>query len=160
MSKKAFTLVELIMVMLIVGILSIAIINDIASSLASTNLEVAKWKLITDIHYAQNLAVTQQIEHGVIFNPGSSTYSVYSQNTTNIVQDPLTNSPFTVNFANDTSFQGVTFTSPTFGNRLEFDNLGAPSDGTTPLASDGTITLSRGTPSAVITITKNTGKVK
>lgn len=160
MHKRAFSLVELVMVLLIIGILSIAIINDIASSLASTNLEVAKWKLITDIHYAQNLAVTQQLNHGVIFDPGASTYSVYSQNTTNIVQDPLTNSPFTVDFATDTSFQGVTFTSPTFGNRLEFNNLGEPSDGITPLASSGTITLNRGVGSVIITITRNTGKVQ
>jgi len=159
MRDKGFTLIEFVMLLLITAILGMVIINDISSTLSATNLEVAKWKLKTDILYAQNLAVTQQLNHGVIFNPLLSTYSVYSQNTTNIVSDPLTNQPFTVDYVNDTSFKGVTFSSPTFGNRLEFNDLGTPSNGTEPLASDGTITLNRGASASLITVTKNTGKI-
>jgi len=158
----AFTLIELTILILIIGILSIVVFVEFQKSTSDVKLTSAVFKLRGDILYAQNLAVTQQINHGVIFNP-STTYSVYSQTTSNVVADPLSGDLCTVNFGSGVykEYTGITFSSPSFGNRLEFDRDGIPySDGgVTPLAANGTITLSNGITNAIVTITKNTGKV-
>ncbi|MCX5710065.1 MAG: hypothetical protein NT088_04990, partial [Candidatus Omnitrophica bacterium] len=107
----------------------------------------------------------QQINHGIIFNTSSNTYSVYSQNTTNIEKEPSTTLPFTVDYANDATFKGMTITATSFGSpttdRVEFDSLGIPySDGgVTPLAADGTVTINSSGATSTVTVTKNTGKV-
>jgi len=162
---KGFTLIELVMVLLVVAILSVAIMTDLVSSVSSVRLEAAKWKLKSDIIYAQNLAVTQSINHGVIFDPDAETYSLYSQTTSNIIDDPQTTAPFTINYTTDPSFKGIGINSTSFGfpttNRLEFDDYGRPySDaGITLLVDNGTIILGSGGSTVPITVTKNTGKV-
>jgi prepilin-type N-terminal cleavage/methylation domain-containing protein len=168
--KQGFTFIELVMVILIIGILSVVIATDLFSSLRALRLEGAKWKLKSDILFAQGLAVTQQINHGVMFDPVNETYSVYmsSQNTTNIETDPLTQQPLTVDFTKEPNFKGVviystSFGSPTTTNRLEFNQFGTPySDaGVTPLSANGTVTLRYGSgPSATVTVIKNTGNVQ
>lgn len=163
MHRDGFTLIELVMVILIIAILSTVIITDIINSSSQAKLEGARWKLKSDLSFAQSLAVTQQINHGVIFDPASETYSVYRQNPSNIVNNPLTGNPFTVNYSTDTYFKGLDIVSTSFGspttNQVEFNYLGEPSDGTNPLTSDGTVTLGYQGSNVTITVTKNTGKV-
>lgn len=168
MQKTGFTLVELVMILLVVAILSVAMMTDLVSSLSSVRLEAARWKLKSDIIYAQNLSVTQGLNHGVIFDPDAETYSLYSQTTDNIVNDPQTTNPFTINYTTDPSFKGIGINSASLGspttNRLEFDSYGAPyfDDATVPankLIVDGTIILGSGGSTMTITITKETGKI-
>jgi len=162
MGNKGFSLIELIVVILIIGIMSAALIAGNASYIPAVRLEAARWRLKSDLSYAQSLAVTQQLNHGIIFNPPNS-YSVYKQTTGNIVNNPLTGSVFTVNYLTDSSLKGVTISATSFGspttNRVEFDSSGSPSDGTLVLAVDGSVTLSNSGKSATITVTKNTGKI-
>jgi prepilin-type N-terminal cleavage/methylation domain-containing protein len=164
--RPGFTLVELVMVILIVSILSIALATDLISSTLATKIEAAKWKVKSDIRYAQVLAVTQQVNHGVIFNPSLETYSLYRQNTTNIITNPLTTSAFTVNFVTDNTFKNVNLVSTSLGspttNRLEFDSYGIPYSGGTPadkMAADGTVSLSLGSLNATVTVEYETGNV-
>lgn len=163
MGNRAFTLIEMVMAVLIVAILAAVIIASVNNSIPAMQLEAARWKLKSDISYAQSLAVTQQLNHGVIFNTTTNTYSVYRQTSANIVNNPLTGQPFTVNYPTDSALQGVTISSTSFGspttNKVEFDSFGSPSDGTTALASDGSVVLAYGASSDTVTVTKNTGKV-
>ncbi len=165
MRKSGFTLIETIIVSLVIGIIAIVVLTDITKSLSANRLEAAKWKLKSDIIYAQSLAVTQQANHGVIFNPGSNLYSVYKTTTSNIVNDPSSHSLMTTNYNTESNFQGVQINAVSLGSpntdRLEFDSFGRPySDGgVTPLAADGTVTLSYGASTVTVTIAKNTGKV-
>lgn len=156
-------MIELIMIILILGILAIVILPEISSAPPRVNLTAAKQKLQSDLRYAQLLAFTQQIDHGLIFDPATEVYSVYSQNTTNIIKDPVSQKAFTVDYINDNVYKGVGIVSTSFGspttNRVEFNNLGAPSDGTTALSADGTVTLTAGETNVTVTVTKNTGKV-
>lgn len=157
-NKDGFTVIELIILLLIIGIISIVVINDFVPSLSATRLEAGRWKLKSDIIYAQSLAAAQQISHGVIFDTALNRYSVYRQNITNIVNEPSTKQPFTVSFASDPDFKGVSITGTNFGDRLEFDSYGTPSDGSANLSSNATVTLGSGPYSGVVTIIKNTGK--
>lgn len=163
MREDGFTLIELVMVILIIAILSTVIITDIINSSSQAKLEGARWKFKSDLSFAQSLAVTQQLNHGIIFDPTTETYSVYRQNPSDIVNNPLTGNPFTVNYSQDTYFKGLDIVSTSFGspttNQVEFNNFGSPSDGTNPLTIDGSVTLSYQGSSVTITVTKNTGKV-
>ena len=164
---SAFTLIELVMVMLITAILSIFVITDLINSVSSARLQAARFKLKSDIIYAQSLAVTQQINHGVVFTPSSEIYSLYRRinaTTTLIIINPLTLSNFTVNYQTDSNFQGVNLASTSFGSpttdQVEFNSTGVPlSNATAQLIADGSVTLGYGGATALINVTKNTGKV-
>ncbi len=163
MLRKGFTLIELVMLLLVLAIVAVVIMTDLSTSVNATRLDAAGWKLKSDIIYAQRLAVTQQVNHGVIFDPSAETYSVYRQTSSTTVNDPLSGAPMTTNYATDSNFKkvGIVVTSisaPTT-NQLEFNSFGVPSDGTTVLSSDGTVTLGLGSSTSVVTIIKNTGKV-
>ena len=151
------------MIMLVLGILAVVVLPEIFSAPPKVNLAAAKQKLQSDLRYAQLLAFTQQVNHGLIFNPTTEVYSVYSQNTTNIIKDPASQKAFTVDYVNDNVYKGVGIVSTSFGspttNRVEFDSYGAPSDGTSALTADGTVTLTAGGTNLTVTVTKNTGKV-
>jgi prepilin-type N-terminal cleavage/methylation domain-containing protein len=165
--SPGFSLIELVMVMLIAAILSIFLITDFINAASSARLQAARFKLKSDIIYAQSLAVTQQINHGVIFNPASEVYSLYRRiNSTNtsIISNPLTLSNFIVNYQTDSNFKGVNLVSTSFGSpttdQVEFNSTGVPlSNATAALTVDGSVTLSYTGASAVIDVTKNTGKV-
>jgi len=162
--KKAFTLIELVMVLLIVGILSAVVITDFSSSSATAKLEAARFRLKSDIIYAQNLAVTQQRHHGIVFDPALESYSLYSQDASNIVNNPLSGFPFTVSYALEPELKGIDLVAVSFGspntNMIEFDEMGRPySDSVTQLAQSGSISLAYKGLDAVITVTKNTGMV-
>ncbi len=165
MRKSGFTIIELLIISLVAGIIGIAVFTDITRSLSANRLEAAKWKFKSDIIYAQSLAVTQQANHGVIFNPANNLYSVYKTTTSNIVNDPSSHGLMTANYNTEANFQGVQINAVSFGSpntdRLEFDSFGRPySDaGVTPLAADGTVTLNYGASIVTITVAKNTGKV-
>jgi len=163
MTKKGFTLIELIMLLLVVAIVAMSIMTDLSLSVNAIRLDAARWKLKSDIIYAQRLAVTSQVNHGVVFDPATETYSIYRQNISVIVNDPLTAAPMTVKYTTDPNFNNVVIVSTNIGspttNRLEFNSFGLPSDGSTELIANGTITLGLGSLTSVLTIVKNTGKV-
>jgi len=163
MTKSGFSLIEIIMVILVVGILSVVAVASFSSSLSVSKFEAAKFRIKSDIIYAQSLAVTQQLNHGVVFDPALETYSVYRENTGNIVNNPLTGLAFTVNFNTDQELNGVNLVSTSFGapttNIIEFDSMGRPSDGASALVADGNVTISYSGLNGVITVVKNTGMV-
>jgi len=153
--KKAFTLIELIMVITVVGIISAVIFPAFINSYNNIKLESAYKQLRQDIKYAQQLAINLEIAHGILFNPEQESYSVYRQITSNIVRDPATQKPLTVYYTSGI-FSGVDLVSTTFTvpdtNRLEFDSFGAPQGG-------GIIILSYDGVEKNITVEEKTGRV-
>lgn len=161
--KKGFTVIEAVVMFLIIGILAAIAYPAFRTPVFALRLEAARQRLQSDIIYAQALSVTQQANHGIIFDPGANTYSVYRQTTSNIVNNPLTGKPFMVNYSSEPDFGGVSISAASFGspttNRVEFDSFGSPSDGAVALSADGSVTLSAGSSTAAVTVAKNTGKV-
>ena len=107
-----------------------------------------------DIRYAQQLAITRQVAHGVSFDPSGETYFVYRQNTSNIVKDPATQKPLSISYATG-KFLGINLVSATFVlplNSVEFNSLGAP-------ASGGAVTLSFNGIAKTIQVEANTGRI-
>lgn len=165
---SGWTLIELIMVMLIIGIIGVLVMSP-KSYLTRIRETDAASKIKSDIRYAQSFSLSSQKRTRVVFDTVMS-YSVYSENPSGseawaLITNPLTRTNFSVNLAND-GFTGVDIIQVNFdgvGNGLVFDAAGKPyscnssGTGVTALAASGTITFSGGT---VLTVAPNTGKVE
>ncbi len=172
--SKGFTIIELIVVMVLLGILTLSIsigTNRVGSiAIAAQAAQVAQ-----DIRYTQSLAMTQRQRFRIYFcNPNNtSDYTVYQ-----IIKDSDGSAVInpTTGTSNPTDLQtGITFSSCSLnGRRLVFDSLGIPYEGTssTPFTGNETVVLSVDTsaggcsgscggtlPGCTITITPNTGYV-
>lgn len=162
---SGFTLIELVIVLLIVGIVAAVTVTDLASSRARVALQGARLKLVGDLRYAQSLAVSRQLRHGIVFTPAQDRYAVYCINTTDIVTDPLSGKPLTVAYTADALYQGVDLVATAIGpgtsNQVEFDLWGKPyANATAALAANATVTLACDAETVTVTVTPETGKVR
>jgi len=151
--QMGFTLVELVLVMLIVGITSFIVIPKFTKAVDSIKLDNARHKLADDIRRARHYAIDHHDTTWVIVNIDENNYGIYVGNTNNnleLITDPQTNSKHLINF-DDADFEGVYLTDVDFNNtnRFYFNYWGEPSN-------NGTVTLNQTT---VITVTENTGHV-
>jgi MSHA pilin protein MshC len=176
MDRRGFTLVELIMVIVLLGILAVIAVpklGDITGMKASAFAD----KLRADLRYAQNVAMRGNDRVRVYFNNvgargvtaplygyavGFDSSAAQNCTTFTAVQDPSGTGNLNVNVASlDNSFR----VTPSGGiTCIEFDTLGRPYNCTgdpgnciaAALAADTTVTI---TPSGNITITAQTGAV-
>lgn len=157
--KGGFTLIELAMLILIVGVLAAAVL--MSNPLSGMKTDGAARKLKADIRYVRKLSISTQSRAALSMN--ATGYTVFSD----IVSSALANSTgeacstdpagkFVVSYAAPrcSFLSGVTLTA--FPPTLAFDTLGRPVDAAgVPLATQ-TITVS-GTTS--LTVQADTGRV-
>lgn len=74
--KNCFTLVEILVVLSIVGVLALIGIPAFRAYQPSLQLSGVVRELSTDLRYAEQLAITEQVEHGIIFLPGVNQYQI------------------------------------------------------------------------------------
>jgi MSHA pilin protein MshC len=163
MDQKGFTLIELVMVLVLIGILAVFVaprLGDVTSSKAGAFRD----KLRADIRYAQDLAMTWNQRHRVFFNtnpapnPGYAVVNDANGNGTwgeagEIAPDPAGNGNLNVTL-NAGQYAGITVSTPA-GGFIEFDSLGAPTVG-------GGVVLTvfaNGVAAGTMTITAQTGAV-
>ena len=160
---KGFTLIEIIVVMaiiLIVGLSSTVFIGFYKG----IKLDGAANKLVSDIQYAQSLAMSSTTWYGVSFEVSpTNKYTVYSTTGTidSAASDPAKlQSALIVNLADfDSTISAVLISGG--GNHVEFSPLGQPFTDKTgaPLSAEAVITLVSGSYTKTVRITPNTGKV-
>jgi Tfp pilus assembly protein FimT len=161
-------LIELIMTILILAILS-AVVSLSLTGLATTRLDQAVNKVVGDLRYAQQLAISTQIRHGMTIDPSALQYTIHRDGAPDTAVQNVINlgTTFVVNFPSYQQGQltGVVFTSATpfcggANSVIEFNSLGAPT--TTAgavLACTSSLTLSYAGNNRTITIQQNTGNL-
>jgi len=118
---EGLTLIEvLIAVALIVILISIGVPTFNAFQ-PTVQLSGVARNLIADLHYAQQLAVTEQIDYGIYFFVADNKYQVVRHN------DTATTSVKEVVLPNEVAFQVVT------SNEIRFNAYGAANEATTTL---------------------------
>jgi prepilin-type N-terminal cleavage/methylation domain-containing protein len=130
--RKGFTLIELVMVMVIIGILvSLAIPRF--DSFYSIKLSGAMKKAIGDIRYVQQMAISRHTNARVVFNKTTDVYTAEEEtapgsNTWIKIKSPFTRGDLTVNYASDPQYRGINITNANFNssNSLQFNWLGEP----------------------------------
>jgi prepilin-type N-terminal cleavage/methylation domain-containing protein len=147
---KAFTLIELTIVIVIVAIL--AVIAMIAWPGQGINASAQAERLASDIRYVQNLAMTKHQRYRINFS--SSQYTL-TDNASNGVIHPTTGSSV-VSLPSGMSLS----TSGLSNGYIEFESNGRPySAPTTALSSAATITISTSTTADTVSVAAQTGKV-
>lgn len=150
-------MIELIMVITIIVVLAVVV----AVTAGSGRLDGAANKLMSDLRYSQQLAISRQVECGIVFNPAANSYFAYINNTSTIATDPHTRGNLSINYDTESEYNGIDLASTNFGNQISFDYLGAPydSDGD-PLSGQAVVVLQQGSYTKTITIERNTGEIK
>jgi len=174
--KKAFTLLEFVFVIVIIGILAAAIIPNIKTN----PVQEAKIQLVSHIRYAQHLGMMDDkfdaSTSGATWYKNlwqiafsGNTYSIVSNNNTLYAKDPLTQDDLNaINLNADYKITSIGYSGGCDAETdISFDHFGRPIIGDLDsatsilslsyLTADCIITLTNGSESATITITPETG---
>ena len=161
MKLKGFTLIELVMVIVLLGIVSASAFVAI-SSYKCHYLMAAAEKLSSDLRYARNLALASSKWHGAVFS--GNTYTVYETDGVNDI--PISNperegEDFIINISDNYDDVSISSVNIASGNKVEFDPYGVPfSDKTgVPISSNGFVSLLKGGNCVVVTISPTSGAV-
>lgn len=162
--KRAFTLVEVVVTLVVIAILMIAGINILAPS-NSIKLGLAAKKLTADLDFARSSALSLGQWHSVSFEVDP--LNIYSVHQTSAAGDIIIENPaqpgrnFIINLNND--FAGVKIQGVSIGGQkiVKFSPLGTPytSEAGTALTVTGTITLEYSGQTKTITVAPNTGRI-
>ncbi|MGE5611625.1 MAG: Tfp pilus assembly protein FimT/FimU [Bacillota bacterium] len=171
--RRGFTLAEILVVVVILGIAGGIIVPQIGTR-DDRRAQAAARSLIADLIYAQNLAITSQDNHLVMFSTSASPqrYMIVKSSDMSVVQHPMNRTPYIINFgANGTSaMKNITLvsanikgTSGSSYTTIGFDELGTPlarsSAGTTEPMASGAIVVRCGQFSMEIDIEPFTGQI-
>lgn len=119
--NKAFTLVELLLTMSLMSVIALMFISY-TGDVGDVSVDALSWKIQADIRYAQQLATSTGVAHGVTFTRDGS-YTVYRETVATPVLDPQDQQPM----IEDVTHFGSVALNNTF--QVEFDRLGRPTIG-------------------------------
>jgi Tfp pilus assembly protein FimT len=153
---------ELIIIITILGILSWLAYPKV-SAMDEIKLDAAARRLAGDLRYAQSLAMSRRVIHGILFNAALEKYTVYAPNTATPIVDPADRArTMIVDYTSRTEFRGVLVQSATFGTTpgVSFDYFGVPRDTAgVDLTSNGLVVLSYQGQSDSVFVAPQTGMV-
>lgn len=156
MSRRGFTLIELIIIIIVVGILGSLLYYSWPGYGMNANL--AAQQVANDLRYMQYIAHSRSQTYQVTFVPASNRYDLFESDGSSAVKHPF-------NDSNQVSLPvGVTMSvnSAIRNNILAFDADGEPLQGAgaAPLSSVGQITLVADNVPQYVCIKTNTGLVE
>ncbi len=129
-NTKGFTLVELIMVMIIMGILSIVVTTRVIETTA-LNQDINISTIRDHIRYASDYALAKGIKTVVSFDVGANQYSLFEEDLAGrtILINPEDNQNFVITLGSG-QFKGIDLTNIDVNgtNELKFASYGVPLD--------------------------------
>ncbi|MBC8402081.1 MAG: prepilin-type N-terminal cleavage/methylation domain-containing protein [Candidatus Marinimicrobia bacterium] len=155
MSKqRGFTLTEVIITLVILGILVVVGVPIVMNLLLSMRIHTAAEVMVSDINAARSIASTTHDSIWVVFDTGTEEYSIYkgsSVSTRILIKNPMTQSDWIVTLQ-DPKYKGADIISASFGSSSEllFDQWGDATSG-------GTIILNN---ELTVQVTELTGKTE
>jgi prepilin-type N-terminal cleavage/methylation domain-containing protein len=159
--RRAFTLIELIIVVLILGIVAAIFVPAAGANLHSSRLKMAANVLAADIDFCASECIAHPGDmRGIQFNTTTNQYTVEDLATNIAISHPADSQPYINDFATGRNLQlaGVTVTSTMMGTTalslLTFDAYGRPL-----ITSNFVITLSYNGSTMTVTVAKNTGDI-
>jgi len=162
MTSRGFSLTELIVIISILGILS-WIAYPKMSAMDEIKLDAAARRLAGDLRYAQSLAMSRRVIHGILFDPALEKYTVFAPNASTPITDPADRArTMIVDYTSRTEFRGVLVQSAAFGTTpgVTFDYFGVPRDTAgVDLSSTGTVVLSYQGQTDTVFVAPQTGMV-
>ena len=162
MSARGFTLTELIVILSIVGILSWLAYPKMAA-MDEIKVDVAARRLAADLRYAQSLAMSKRVIHGILFEPAIERYTVFAPNASSPITDPADRAKtMRMDYTSRTEFRGVLIQSAAFGATpgVTFDYFGVPRDtGGADLTTSGRVVLTYQGVTDTVIVAPQTGMV-
>jgi prepilin-type N-terminal cleavage/methylation domain-containing protein len=168
--SRAFTLVEILVVVIILGIAGAIIVPSIGSR-DDLKAAAAARVIMADLIYTQNLAITSQGNRYVAFDVAGQKYSV-TDSAGGVITHPVNQTPYTQVFGGtsqsnlpdlklvSTTFIGVSGVAQT---KIGFDELGTPLTcnplGVTETLSTGSILIQAGKYKLKVDIEPFTGQI-
>jgi prepilin-type N-terminal cleavage/methylation domain-containing protein len=167
---RAFTLIEILVVVVILGIAAAIVVPAIGSR-SDLKATSAARMIMADLIYTQNRSISQQKWHYVRFDKTAQSYEVLEQITPSavLIKHPVEASNFVVKIGSGGAkpIQDVTFDTITFDGKtvLAFDELGTPysydvATNTPTAMAAGKVTLACGTFKLTITIEPFSGELR
>ncbi len=128
--RRAFTLVEILVVVIVLGIASAIVVPHMVRS-GQMNAQAAARMLIADILIAQNDAIAHQRIRRVVFEPAQNRYRITDDTNLTIPASWRGSGGYITDFTGDRRFDGVRIDHVDFGSDgyLEFDDIGSPTRG-------------------------------
>jgi type IV fimbrial biogenesis protein FimT len=145
--RRGFSLLELTIVILIIGILAAVVTPNWASLLSKYRADAAAQRIVTDLSRLQSLAYSTSTTQTLTFNVAQSTYQI-----TGLRGLDRVNSTYSVDLAAEP--YRSTLVSATFGGaaQISFDGYGQPT------VAGGTVIVSSGGQQRTISVDATTGK--
>ncbi len=139
---RAFSLIELVVVLLLLGIVAVVAAPSIHQSLLEYEVDRAASDVRAMIRYARSCSVTGA-SHSVVFDIGSNRMVVEDEDTGTTVIDPVKkHGEYDLTFGESGTFEHVTMISADFdgGQEVIFDRLGSADNSGTVLIAAGPFT--------------------
>ena len=152
-ARSAFTMIELVTVIAILGIVALSVGGPVLSSVSEVRSQAAASRLVGDIRYMQRTALSSGMRTWVVFDIPTNRYVLYIEDPANpgkggrvLMAQPLDQTTAPVQLGTG-PFANVNLTSANihYTGELEFDSFGVPYDGNgQALSTTGTVGLSSG----------------
>jgi prepilin-type N-terminal cleavage/methylation domain-containing protein len=142
MSRNSFgfTMVELMIVLLILGMVAAVAVPSITSSLDEMKMDGAAREVVSAIYYAQSISIKEGDSYGVKFNETTQAVLCFKPPGNAPILHPIDKKPYIIDFIGAGPLQGLKIVSTTFvGNKVNFNELGEPSESGSAILAYGGI---------------------